>query len=425
MDIPEVVRSNPGLCAACKGVRHLCGESPCPLLRMAADLYQTRRPQGDTVSGPSPPSVFVGEYGYPYISAGPLIPLSDGSGKTPAFYENPSQWLSLSFPELLEMRLGLVRTSKKALVISPHSDRDLALSQELSMSSQPVDAEVKHKGITRAHPHFSFYTPPVGPTVELERIVYAANPRVPRAVEKAVGDSSLKAASAVHELYRANVEEVHIQRLLSIGLLGVNRRLVPTRWSITAVDDTLSKKLLEVVRDLPVLNGYYTARFSALGNSFSVILIPEEWRYEFLESWIPYTGGEDTQDTVVPSDWEDFDGRTSYAANTTGAYYAARLAVARRMVDLRRQGAAVVFMEVDRGWIAPLGVWRVREGVRAALKTLVEHPTLEEALDTALSGFHTNRAAWIRSSHTLTSKRKFIPLDRFIRRAAAANPKHL
>ncbi|MEM3857368.1 MAG: hypothetical protein QXI37_02545 [Thermoprotei archaeon] len=412
--IPEFVRDNPSICAACKGVKHLCGKSPCPLLKMVAESLGSVPASSGSVSAMSPPSAFVGEYGYPFVGAGPLIP-GAGSEVSP---EDPASWLSMDFPRLVQMRVGLMRTSRRVFVGSPFGDTELEKTQELAMSYTSVGAELRIGKLVSRAPSFSFYSPPMGPTASLERILSVENPHVPRVTEKVVYDRDLKASEALVELWKTGLNEHYIHRLLSLGMLGVStrRKLVPTRWSITAVDDTASKALLTRVRNMPLLSEYLTGSFYALGNRFSVLLLPEEWRFEFLESWLPFTGRVDDGSGTVPSDFEEFEGRTTYASNTAGAYYAARLAVAQKLADMKRQSGAIVFMEVDSGWIAPLGVWRVREGVRAALTRLERHDSMDAALTKVVTGFQTQRPTWLRSSVILTRKRKTIPLDRFLYR---------
>jgi len=57
----------------------------------------------------------------------------------------------------------------------------------------------------------------------------------------------LRAADAIMELYRRGVETSSVQRVLSVGMLGLkkNRKLVPTRWSISATDDVISGRLVK------------------------------------------------------------------------------------------------------------------------------------------------------------------------------------
>src|SRR5436853_7643433 len=64
-------------------------------------------------------------------------------------------------------------------------------------------------------------------------------------------------------------------------------------------------------------------------------------------------------------DNEGFEGRTTYAS-IGGCYYAARLAVGEALERERRQAATVILRETHSGYIMPVGVWNVREHVRAA-----------------------------------------------------------
>jgi hypothetical protein len=69
---------------------------------------------------------------------------------------------------------------------------------------------------------------------------------------------------------------------------------------------------------------------------------------------------------IMMGDHEGHDGRTTYAS-IGGCYYAARLATSEALLRLGRQAGVVVLREVHPGEILPLGVWNVREHVRAAL----------------------------------------------------------
>lgn len=71
--------TGPGLCALCRGTKFLCGKDRCPV--MVRYFSKTKvKPFLDTthLGGASPPSVFVGRYGYPKITIGPMIPPTMG-----------------------------------------------------------------------------------------------------------------------------------------------------------------------------------------------------------------------------------------------------------------------------------------------------------------------------------------------------------
>jgi hypothetical protein len=66
-------------------------------------------------------------------------------------------------------------------------------------------------------------------------------------------------------------------------------------------------------------------------------------------------------------DAEPYAGRTTYAS-IGGCYYAARLAVNEKLLEERKQARVIILREAHPGYIMPVGVWNVRESVRAALK---------------------------------------------------------
>jgi hypothetical protein len=74
---------------------------------------------------------------------------------------------------------------------------------------------------------------------------------VPRPVEKTLEDDDWRAEGAMTYLYRRGFDVYDINTILSAGALGQDRsrRLVPTRWSITAVDDTVGNYLRGTLRN--------------------------------------------------------------------------------------------------------------------------------------------------------------------------------
>src|SRR2546428_12759389 len=93
---------------------------------------------------------------------------------------------------------------------------------------------------------------PFGPIAPLTSF-HAGNSSVDDRIEKAFYDGDLPADDAVLQLYRNGVLVTRIQRAFSLGMFGESKRrkLVPTRWSITAADNNLSLKLMARVRQPP------------------------------------------------------------------------------------------------------------------------------------------------------------------------------
>ena len=89
-----------GLCSVCKGAHRLCGKDRCPLM---IKFYSQQRtmPMIDAkdLAGSSPPSVFVGRYGYPKVDIGPLLPPEFGDT---AVMDRPEMWVGKSIDEIVE-----------------------------------------------------------------------------------------------------------------------------------------------------------------------------------------------------------------------------------------------------------------------------------------------------------------------------------
>jgi hypothetical protein len=214
----------------------------------------------------------------------------------------------------------------------------------------------------------------------------------------------LRAAEAVLELYGRGVFVTKIQRAFSVGSFGLekNRRFVPTRWSITAVDSIISKELIEKVKTFPEINEYRVYESRYLDNIFEVLMLPNAWSYEIMEAWYPGTVWNPSGGNVVMfSDWEGYEGRTIYA-EIGGCYYAARLAVCEQLVKERRQATVIVLREAHPGYIMPVGVWQVRENVRNAMRQKpYAFKTLDEALRFIASRFQIPLQRWIMRSELL------------------------
>jgi len=223
---------------------------------------------------------------------------------------------------------------------------------------------------------------------------------------------------------------------LSAGLLGVKkkRKLVPTRWAITAVDTIISKNIAKEIIHYPSIDKYYTFYGEYLDNKFIILLIPGPWAFEMNEHWHPNSiwnqdlfpnniGDENSGDSfsgnipVVVNDYEYEKGRKSYAGNITGAYYAARKEIIEFLYNSKRKASAIVFREIGGGYIVPLGVWVIRECVRQTMKQgwkgkkVVVHESLKDALDLIPKKFQLSQNYWLKASHLIPYLRSQRRLD--------------
>ncbi|MEM3055439.1 MAG: Nre family DNA repair protein [Candidatus Bathyarchaeia archaeon] len=398
--VREVSRS--GLCVACKGSRFLCGKTRCPII-VRANYFLRSVPlmQSEDIFGASPPSVFVGRIGYPYVYAGPLVPPVQ---EDTSLYDLPEFWFGKAIDDIVGFRSMLIRGKHRVHVQKfEEAGKIIEKTRELALAVKPVDVELKLEKKPRGFILLDDEVQPFGPSAPI-RDLRVGNALWDHQIEKAYEDTDLKAAEAVLELHSKGVLVTKIQRAFSVGALGLkkNRRLVPTRWSITAVDSIISKALMEKVKSFPEINEYRVYESRYLDNVFEVLMIPGAWSYEAIEAWYPGTVWNPSGRSVVLfSDWEGYEGRTTYA-EIGGCYYAARLAVCEQLVKERRQATVIVLREAHPGYIMPVGVWQVRENVRNAMRQKpFTFKTLDEALKLIATRFQIPLQQWIMRSELL------------------------
>lgn len=407
----------------------LCGYDPCPLLQKVRSqmpkIVREGGKLGRDLFGSSPPSLFVGRHGYPHVTVGPMLPPEHREEGDARRLDAPLEWLDLSIPDIVGLRSSLLRTTHRVRVdraagpvgdvFSP--DRITRLSQELALTARPVDTEVHLARAPRFEaPSVGDFAPPHGPTAQVERAELAENVRVERPVERAANDTDLRAGEALASLYDSGTSVYHLERVLSAGMLGLGdkRKLVPTRWAITATDDQVGQALIERLRGLPTIDKPMVHFGERFGNRFLILLMPRVWGYDSIEGWLKGSfwatagGGAFGQGSIpqgpadgsiVEADWEDHTGRTTYAA-TAGGYYATRIAVLEHLVKLGRQATAIALREITDEYTTPLGVWVVREASRIAMAA---RPLVFEDLASALR--HMDRHAlykpWQAHAHLL------------------------
>jgi len=419
---PDGIVSTPeSRCPMCARVRRLSEEKKCSI-HVKADSLAAHHPEFDlqSISGSSPPGVFVGKFGYPKVSVGPMVPSKSGDTE---ILDTPERWMGKGFDEIVDYRYSLLRGYSKSKVSDARDgNRLIETLQDLAMMSRPVDTEIVLARRPRKMLDMREDSQPFGPTAPLSSF-QAGNSSVDGRIEKAFYDGDLLADDAVLQLYRKGVLVTRIQRAFSLGMFGENKRrkLVPTRWSITAVDSNLSLKLMSRVRHHSVIGEYRVYKYTYLDNIYVGILTPENWKFEWIEAWfepellatgfpdvnmktdvawISYVSKEGYR-PVALGDSEGFRGRKTYA-RPGGCYYSARLAVSEYLDSIQRQAGAIMLREIHPGYIMPVGVWNVRESLRTLLKTPFERfDNMDSTLNYVSTIFEIPKQSWVEASALL------------------------
>jgi len=312
-------------------------------------------------TGTSPPSIFVGKAFYPKIYVGILSPPSQQA--TADLLDSPEKWYQdkASIDQIVGYRGQLIYSRFRSDVKSFKGRLSEAV-QEVAMSKKPTDVEIELKRNPKFQFSFNPVTTIIGNPAPILRARLTENPSVERKVDYLVSDVDVKATNAVKELYLHKLPVSRIQKIFSAGLLGmqVERKFVPTRWGITAVDDMIGKILMKQVKDYQELGEFRLFSSEYIGNHYEILLIPGTYQYELIECWTAFGK------TEFYSDYEPYWGRKDYATNTHGAFYSGRLAVMEYLNRIKRQATVLIVREILPSYEIPLGIWQMRETVRGA-----------------------------------------------------------
>jgi len=315
---------------------------------------------GKEMTGSSPPSVFIGSWNYPDIFAGPMIaPVHGDTG----IMDRPEEWIcgNLSQEEIIGYRMNLVR-GKHMTNACDVGSRFVEKLQEIVLADSSIESEAAFESAPAGF-SFSEEHTPFGPSAPLERFEIEAG-RWDPSLEKVFYDTDLTARNAVLDLHNSGLAFSTIQKAFSAGTMGrgPKRRLVPTRWSITACDTMIGDRLLSEVKKCPVIDTMQLYEFASLHNRYAVLLMPTSWQYEWTEAFLHVLGNEE----YVFSDHEGHKGKDEYSP-LGGCYYSCKMAVLEALAREHRQAGAIILREALPGYV-PMGVFNVRENVRSAMR---------------------------------------------------------
>lgn len=309
------------------------------------------------------PNLLIGDYGYPHVNVGALSTEKDTRT------DNPKKFAAQNTPidDILKKRQEMIN-SRLQRSVRDVNERFVEQTQDVAKSSRAVDSEVELEKAIPTFMSFDERNLPHGPSAQLKRLDITSNPRVPKKIERLTSDTDVKAATALSEL-QGQYDEYYLTQLLSAGTLGKKRKLVPTKWSITAVDDTVGKHLHKKILDYNECDyTYLTGGY--LGNHFILLVMPGPWSFELIEIVLPGTIYNSSDEVLIGQDFEFTQGRKEYAHNTSGGYYATRLPILEHFIKNKRQGRVLALRVITKEYTVPLGVWVVREATRKALLAL-------------------------------------------------------
>src|SRR3989338_10004868 len=360
-----------------------CGKGKCPICARNNALFRvidTIVKEEFTSDAVAP---FVGKFGYPNINVRILAPPEQSEQSW--LFDAPKYWSSNNYeiPKIVDFRSSLLNSRQNFNVRK--RTKLIELSQDIAMSSKPVDIDIQLQEKPRFQLNLDSHMAPTGPNAKLKKAEITENPKIHTKVYKVFDDIDLKANEAVNYLYENNFDENFLSKIFSVGVLGLkkNRKLTPTRWSITATDDIIGKNLINEIKDFSEINSYCSFFGNYLGNYYLILMFPEVWSYELFETYVP-SNWNSSKALRYSTDYESYDGRKDYAETTAGGYYTVRLAILEKLKHMKRQASVLALRFITDDYTMPLGVWVTREATRKAMNNNpIEFSSKELMLDYA------------------------------------------
>ena len=381
------------------------------LERLTKDMKMKSVNVGRDLEGSTPPSVFIGRWNYPKVYAGPMM--ANQLGDT-YIMDSPESWLNQnkSQDDILKYRMNLVR-GKQLMRIDDLDNPFVEKLQDISLASKSTDAEANFLKRPRGA-SLSQESMPHGPSGILENFDIDAV-KWDRQLEKSYYDTDLSAKDAVMRLHEKNVPFSAIQKSFSVGAFGIgkNRKLVPTRWSITAVDSSLADELLKDVRKNPILDTYRVYENEDLNNYYGIILTPTEWQFEWIEAFYKVKNNEE----LIFSDYETNEDKKEYSS-VGGCYYTSKMVVLDALKQMNLQSGLLILREAYTGYV-PMGVFNVRENIKKAMEEpYKEFEDLKSAVRYVGSNLNIPLSRYVKSSHLLNEllHTKQTSLDAFFKK---------
>ena len=390
-----------------------CGKGKCPVCARNNAAFKTKtmlEKENFTSDAVAP---LVGRFGYPNVNIGILAPPEQSEDSW--LYDAPKFWSGSNYdiPSIVNFRSSLLNSRSNMNVRK--RQRLLEISQDVAMASRPFDVDIELE-----EKQTDSNMAPTGANARLKKISITENPKIHTKIYKVFGDTDMKAAEAVNYLYKNNFDENFLTRMLSVGTFGIkkDRKLVPTRWSITATDDIIGKNLIKEIKNFSEIDSYSAFFGSYLGNYYLIMMFPEIWSYELFEMYVPQNWNS-MKPLRFSTDHENYSGRKNYAENTVGGYYTVRLGILEKLMEMKKQASVLALRFITDEYAMPLGVWVTREAARKTMQNSIQFSSKELMLEYAKKlvrkKFNYNADFLLRESILLKSMKTQTKLNVFIK----------
>ena len=335
----------------------------------------------------------VGEKNYPT----PQIHNIQSPNEENSFFKT-SDVVKKDYSQIIKLKARNVLAHTNSIHIKKTKQKVIGEINDIYKARKAVDFTSKFdKELTFNKPIINSMSGILGTKNELLRLELNQNAPTSKQIEKYIQED-VKSKESLIELYERKVPESQIINLLSLGNFGIqtNRKIVPTRWTITAYDKTIEEHLCKQVKECRIMSNYQLFYYSDKGNTFLIILAPDAYSFENIE--------------FMPNGWQavdyvKYDNKLKYKEpNTAGGFYATKVAILEYLRSIKKQASIVCIRLIDNYEI-PLGVVFVRESVREAMKKRIDKTSTMEEMKMHILKNHTQFYKEFTSSMTLRELR--------------------
>lgn len=300
-------------------------------------------------------SAIVGEKNYPQLK----IYNSSNEDKESSFL-NSNKIVKKDYSQIIKHKAKNILGNTNNIYIKKTNDKVLNQIQDIYKARKEVEFTSKFESELKFNkPIINKLSGILGTKNELLNVELNENAKTSKQIEK-YSTNDIKSKEAVIRLYEKGINESQIINLLTLGNFGVeiNKKIVPTRWAITAYDKTIENHLYNKILKYKLIENYELYFQKDKGNSFLIILFPDTYsaeNYEFMTNWqaSDYVGINNKLKKIEP--------------DTAGGLFATKLAINEHLNKRKKQAQYICLRYIDN-YEVPLGVVFVRETIREAMK---------------------------------------------------------
>jgi hypothetical protein len=315
-----------------------------------------------------PASSIVGEKNYPNIRVHSI-----SNGDKNSTYKKTSLIVKNTYDEIVKLKAKNILGSTSNLNIKNKKEKIKEEISDIYKAKNDVNfASHFEKELNFDRVLTSKITGIMGSKNELISLHATENISIKKRIDKYTNED-IKSKEIIIDLYKRGYNEHQIINLLSLGEFGYEfrKKLVPTRWAISAYDKSIESYLHKKILDYKLINNYELYTYKDKGNFFLIILFPEYFCSEIIETF----------NNNIEKDFVQFDNKLRYKdPQTAGGFYATKLGIFENLNHRKKQSAFISIRIID-GYDIPLGVVFVRESVREAMKKKIFETSKLDILD--------------------------------------------